>query len=163
MIFIRRYHLQSLEAIYKEPITFWQTSVVESFTILTPLLFQACGFLSAFSFTAKLREQGKKKATIMDCLQFLRLRLIRLVPIYLICFFYALFVQKHMSMGPMMFLFDEVLQPCFDGTGWLNHLFLLANFPGTIGSMKEAIDDFEFPDKIVTIREFSFLSGHNEK
>ena len=99
----------------------------------------------------------------MDCLQFLKLRLIRLVPIYLICFFYALFVQKHMSMGPMMFLFDEVLQPCFDGRGWLNHLFLLANFPGSISSMEEAIDDFEFPDRIVTIREFSFLSGHNEK
>lgn len=97
-------------------------------------LFMVSGFLQAFSFMVKWYQRtspGQEQPTaphIFDGLSFFAFRILKLMPVYVFCLIYMVYVQINVSTGPMWQLMASYVEPCFqERSSWFWNLAFVNN------------------------------------
>lgn len=122
---------------------------VESVFDAAKMSLMISGFVLTFNFLANYSEPRP-----LDSLKFLGLRLLKLVPINVICLIYLIFVQYQIGSGPVWHLMHEITNKCTNDNAWIRNLLFINNFgfdPG-LDNLKHLIKNS--PNKNMTLMDF---------
>jgi len=94
------------------------------------------GYLAATVLQRKLKHQkGKSCLTILKVVAAIFFRILRIMPLYLCCLGFWMFLAPHMGSGPFWYQWEHFLEPCRQ-LWWTNLLFVNNFLP--LGASTEA-------------------------
>lgn len=94
------------------------------------------GYLAATVLQRKLKhEKGKSCITILKVVAAIFFRILRIMPLYLCCLGFWMFLAPHMGSGPFWYQWEHFLEPCRQ-LWWTNLLFVNNFLP--LGAPTEA-------------------------
>lgn len=85
------------------------------------------GYLAAYVLQRKLKnENGKSCLTILKIVAAIFFRILRIMPLYLCCLGFWMFLAPHMGSGPFWYQWEHFLEPCRQL--WWTNIFFVNNF-----------------------------------
>jgi peptidoglycan/LPS O-acetylase OafA/YrhL len=85
------------------------------------------GYLAVYVLQRKLKDQSTKATTTLQVMGVLAMRILRILPLYVMCLGFWMFLAPHFgSGGPFWYQWENFLQPCRDS--WWTNLIFVNNF-----------------------------------